>query len=75
MSDDDQAIATNVRVELARRNIKQKAVAQAIGMPQQSFSSRCIGSSKFSAAELLLVAAAIDCPVEDLFRTDDGADV
>lgn len=73
MSDEDQAIATKVRVELARRNIKQNAVAKAIGMSQQSFNNRVKGSVPFSAAELLLVASVIDIPAEELFRTDTKA--
>lgn len=69
----DQAIATNVRVELARRNIRQSAVAKAIGISKQSFGNRCRGNVPFSAAELLLVASVIDIPAEELFRTDTKA--
>lgn len=73
MSAADQVLATNVRVELARRNIKQNAVAKAIGMSQQSFHNRVKGSVPFSAAQLCMVAAVIDIPAEELFRTDTKA--
>ena len=69
----DQAIASNVRIELARRNVKHGAVAKAIGMHPQAFSNRCRGITPSTAAQLLLIAAAIDCRAEDLFRLDEKA--
>lgn len=67
MSGEDRAISANVRVALARRNIKQKVVAEAIGMPPVPFSQRCNNRTAFRAHELVQIAAAIDCPVEELF--------
>ncbi len=54
-----EAIAANVRVELARADISGHAMAQRLGIPQSNFARRVGGEVSFSAEEIAAVAAEL----------------
>jgi transcriptional regulator with XRE-family HTH domain len=60
-----EAVASAVRVAMARKNISGRALAEAIGMPQSRFSRRMTGEIAFDVDELAAVAAALDVPLSD----------
>lgn len=64
MSDVRQAIAAEVRAELARQQKTQRDLAADIGMTQQALQLRLVGSRSFRAEELSAIAQALGVPVE-----------
>jgi len=55
-----QRVAANVRAEMARQRIPQVALADALGITQQSVSARLRGAVDFSVPELDLVARLLN---------------
>jgi len=51
-----EAVAKNIRIELARNNVTQAQAAQAIGLTQPSFSRRLTGETGWLFSELLGLA-------------------
>lgn len=68
-----QAIAAEVRAELARQQKTQRDLASDIGMAQQALQLRLTGSRAFRAEELVAIAAALDVRVERFLRPDELA--
>lgn len=61
-------IADNVRAELARRQLSQVALAQAIGLTDLAISRRLRGVVPFRADEMAAVAAFLGVSVAELYR-------
>jgi transcriptional regulator with XRE-family HTH domain len=66
MRDIDVALAEEVRVMIARRQIKQRAIAEAIGITPMALSRRLSGDVPISAAELLRISEVLDCRLSEL---------
>ena len=66
-------IAANVRVELARHNMRQKDLAQRIGMKPAMLSHRLQGRTALSLHEVDLIAGALDVPVATLLHVTGRA--
>ena len=62
-----ELIAENVRAVVARRRIRQTAIAEHLGLNQQQVSRRLNGQVPISAAELQLLAQLLEVPVADLY--------
>ena len=58
-------VAANVRVELARHNMRQKELAERIGLKPAMLSHRLQGRTDLSLHEIDLIADALDVPVAD----------
>ena len=68
-------IAANVRVELARHNMRQKELAERIGLKPAMLSHRLQGRTDLSLHEIDLIADALDVPVSKLLHvTGQAAD-
>lgn len=67
-----QGIADEVRSMMARKRITGKSVAARLGITEMAFSRRARGEVEFSASEIVLVAQALDCPVDDLLPQMDS---
>ena len=59
-------IRTNIRVAMARADVSQKDLGNAIGVSQQGISQRMHGSSRWSVEEILGVAQYLGVPVSEL---------
>ncbi|WP_010540412.1 helix-turn-helix domain-containing protein [Dietzia alimentaria] len=59
----DQAVAMNIRAELARTGISQTAAARALGLADSSLSRRMNGRHSFRVSELYALADLIGVPV------------
>lgn len=68
-----QAIAAEVRAEMARQEKTQRQLGAAIGLPQASVSKRLSGVSAFRAHELVLVASFLGKPVQHFTPTVSAA--
>lgn len=62
-----QAIARNVRAELARRRLTQEQVGAEIGLTQKAMSRRLTGEVEFSGSELQKLAEVLGTPVATLY--------
>lgn len=64
-----RAVAANARAELARRGVKQAAVADLLHITQSQISKRLVGQIPFSAVEIVLLAEFLEVdPAELLTR-------
>lgn len=63
------AVAANVRAEVARRGVKQRAIAEHLGIDQRAVSRRLLGQVEWSVAELLSVAGLLDVEVANLLES------
>jgi transcriptional regulator with XRE-family HTH domain len=63
-------IAARIRLELARRSLSQVALAECLGIRQQSVSAKLRGQSPFSLDQLHAVAGFLQVPVTDLVAAD-----
>ena len=64
-----EAIAANVRAEMARRRLRAVTVAAELGMSQPAMSRRLSGEVPFTAIEVYRLAQILDVPIESLFAT------
>jgi transcriptional regulator with XRE-family HTH domain len=58
-----QSVAAEVRAEMARQRIPQRAIATAMGLSQQAASRRLTGEVPFDTQELEAIAAHLHVPV------------
>lgn len=65
-TDLDQAVASEVRAEMARQKITATDLASKIGMVRATLSDRINGHIAFSAGELVSVAGALGITASDL---------
>lgn len=68
-----KAVASEVRVEMARQQISQSALAERLGWTQQRVSRRISGATPFDVAELEAVAGALGVPVLRLLPVSEVA--
>lgn len=61
-----QTVASTVKAEMARRNVTQRQVAEALGIAQTQVSRRLLGRISFNVDELQTVANLLDIPVAAL---------
>lgn len=66
-------VASNVRVELARHNLRQKELAERIDMKPAMLSHRLQGRTALSLHEVDLIASALDVPVATLLHVTGQA--
>lgn len=70
-----EQIAANVRVELARHNMRQKELAKRIDMKPAMLSHRLQGRTALSLHEIDRIAGALDVPLSTLLDvTGQAAD-
>lgn len=67
------AIAAEVRAEMARQNKTQRELGAAIGLPQASVCKRLSGESPFRAYELVRVAAFLGRPITQFASAEVAA--
>lgn len=60
------AVATNIRVELARQNLNQTDLAEKLGVYPQWVQRRLSGETKISVDDITAIADALDISVVDL---------
>ena len=63
------AVATNIRIELARQNLNQTALARKLGRHQQWVQRRLSGETKITVQDITSIADALDVSVVDLLPT------
>jgi transcriptional regulator with XRE-family HTH domain len=56
-------VAANIRAELARRDLGQKPLADALGISQSQLSKRLRGEIDLTVAELQKTAAFLEVPI------------
>ncbi|MET8908353.1 helix-turn-helix transcriptional regulator [Micromonospora sp. NPDC004551] len=66
-----RAVASEIRAEMARREMTQQALAPLIGMSQQALSRRLRGEHPFDTAELERVANALGVPVAEFLPASE----
>lgn len=59
-------VSGEVRAWMARRDVKQEALAKALGMTQPSLSMRLRGRTRWTIQDLVIVSKALDVPVSVL---------
>lgn len=69
-----EEIAANVRVALARRQLDQRVVAEALGKSQAAISDRMRGTTHFRVDELQIIAALAEVPFADLIAPAPAVD-
>lgn len=61
-----EAVAEVIRVEMARRRMSQRALADATGLSQSYIGRRLVSDKPFTTDDLAKVAAALGMPVAAL---------
>lgn len=59
-------VSAEVRAWMARRDVKQEALAKALGMTQPSLSMRLRGRTRWTIQDLVIVSRTLDVPVSVL---------
>lgn len=59
-------VADNIRAEMARRRVRQRDLADRIGVNQQAMSNRLCGITPLSAREIQIIADTLGCHAETL---------
>lgn len=60
-------VAANVRAEVARRQIRQTAIAEHLELDQRAVSRRLLGQVEFSASEIKSLADLLQVPIAALY--------
>lgn len=63
----NESIATNARMLVAAKQLRQSEIAESLGLSQSQVSRRLAGVTKFSADELQRFAQILDVPVSQLY--------
>jgi transcriptional regulator with XRE-family HTH domain len=64
-------VSREVRAWMARRDVKQEALAKALGITQPSLSMRLRGRTRWTVQDLATVSEVLDVPVSELLSTLD----
>jgi transcriptional regulator with XRE-family HTH domain len=64
-------VSREVRAWMARRDVKQEALAKALGITQPSLSMRLRGRTRWTVQDLATVSRFLDVPVSELLSTLD----
>lgn len=67
-----ERVASNIRAELARRQLSQADLATALRTTQQTISRRMTGAVPFDTDELEVIAEFLGVPVDALIPTTIG---
>ena len=62
-------VSREVRAWMARRDVKQEALATALGITQPSLSMRLRGRTRWTVQDLATVSRVLDVPVAELLST------
>lgn len=62
-------VSREVRAWMARRDVKQEALAKALGITQPSLSMRLRGRTRWTVQDLATVSRVLDVPVSELLST------
>ncbi len=62
-------VSGEVKAWMARRDVKQEALAKALGMTQPSLSMRLRGRTRWTIQDLVIVSKTLDVPVSVLLET------
>ena len=68
-----QLVATEIRVEMARQDLRQSQLARAIERTEQWLSVRLRGKQPIDLNDLALIAHGLDVPVHQLLPAPDAA--
>lgn len=63
-----EAVAEAIRVEMARRRLTQRALADATGLKRSYIGRRMTGEVPFTTDDLVKVSAALDVPLATLLQ-------
>jgi len=66
MESREQYVAAQVRAEMARRGLRQKDLAEVLGMSQQAVSPKHSGHRPYSLADLWTISDWLGIPFADL---------
>lgn len=68
-------VQSNIRAEMARREMPQREVAAAVGVSQQSLSLKLSGRRPMTVEELVLISEALELDIAELLppRASSGA--
>ena len=64
-------VSGEVKAWMARRDVKQEALAKALGMTQPSLSMRLRGRTRWTIQDLVIVSKTLDVPVSVLLESLD----
>lgn len=67
-----ERVAATVRAEMARYGVRQREIAVALGLTQQSVSGKLRGSTPFAVDELAVVAPMVGMTVSELIAQGEG---
>ena len=70
---DVEWIAAEVRAAVARKQVRQAAIAAALGISQAGVSRRLTGAVEFTVTELHIVARLLGVPVTSLLPLERSA--
>jgi transcriptional regulator with XRE-family HTH domain len=68
-----EAVAEALRVEMARRRMTQRGLAEATGMSQSYIGRRMTGELPFTTDDLVKIAAALGVPLSILMPVERAA--
>lgn len=68
-----EAVAEAIRVEMARRRLTQRALADATGLKRSYIGRRMTGEVPFTTDDLVKVSAVLDVPLSTLLQTSERA--
>ena len=64
-------VSGEVKAWMARRDVRQEALAKALGMAQPSLSMRLRGRTRWTIQDLVIVSKTLDVPVSVLLEPLD----
>ena len=64
-------VSGEVKAWMARRDVKQEALAKALGMTQPSLSMRLRGRTRWTIQDLVIVSKTLDVPISVLLEPLD----
>lgn len=68
----NQPVAANVTRIIKEKGYKQKAVAMKVGVTPQDFNSMINGRRLIKVSQVLLIAKALEVPVDELYVSGSG---
>ncbi len=72
-TDIDRLVGENLRRLRVQRGLTLAQLAAEVGLSHQQLQKYETGSNRLSAGTLCIVAAALDVPIEQLFRADEAS--
>jgi transcriptional regulator with XRE-family HTH domain len=67
-----EAVAAEVRAQLARKRLSGVRAARALGWTQRYLSRRMTGEVPFTASDLVALANLLEVPITTFFATTEG---